>query len=250
MKSLVIKILHSILGYKRYLFVFSICKIVSLTFFRKKWDYLFFVKQLQAESNVLIIGASTGVTTIPIAKKCKKGKVYAYEPVETNYNTILKLLKFYKLNNCSVYKLALSSKPESKSVILQPIYKGVRKQGMAHLDMDDIDKYETYIKEEVEISTIDARPELRDQEVDAIKLIAENAEYEILEGAKETIERNKPIIYCELWDTEKRDRVIERIESYGYIGFKRSKKKLVPIDKNKYRDRNLFFLPNNETEAV
>jgi len=246
MKSLVIKTLHTILGYERYLYVFSICKIATLFFFRKKWDYLYFVRKLKPEFNVLVIGASTGITTIPVSKKCKEGKIFAYEPIESNYNTIIKLLSFYKLSNCFTFKLAISAKAESKNVILQPIVNGVRKQGMAHLDRDDIDKYANYIKEEVEISTIDERPELKGIKIDGIKLVAENSEFEILGGAQEIIMKNKPFIYCELWDNEKRDCVIERIESYGYECFYRSKRKLIPIDKSKYRSRNLFFIPKHE----
>lgn len=84
MKTFVIKTLHHIFGYERYLFLFSICKIHTLRFFSKKWDYLYFVRELKPDYNVLVIGASTGITTIPIAKKCSEGKVIAYEPVETN----------------------------------------------------------------------------------------------------------------------------------------------------------------------
>lgn len=246
MKSLIIKILHSILGYDRYLYVFSICKITTLIFFRKKWDYLYFVRKLMPDSNVVVIGASTGITTIPLAKKCKKAKVFAYEPIKSNYNTIIKLLNFYKLKNCYAFKLAIGEKTQYKNVMLQPIVRGVRKQGMAHLDQDDIDKYDNYIKEDVEISTIDERQELKGIKIDAIKVVAENSEFEIFGGAKDTIKKNKPFIYCELWDNEKRDRVIERIESYGYACFYMSKRKLIPIEKSKYRSRNIFFIPTHE----
>jgi len=246
MKSFVISILHRLLGYRNYLYVFSVCKISTLWFFRKKWDYLYFVHQLKPEANILIIGASTGITTIPIAKKCNKGKVFAYEPIKDNFDTIKKLIKHYKLNNCYPYHMALGDISENSKSMLIPIVKGVMKQGMAHVDVESINKYDNYITVQSEVSRLDEREELKNIPINGMKLIAENYEFEILKGAEKTIREYKPVIYCELWDNEKRNEVIRLIESFGYRSFHRKYGELKTADINQYRKRNLFFIPINE----
>lgn len=246
MKSLIIRILHNIFGYKKYLYVFSVCKISTLWFFRKKWDYLYFVHQLKPDANIAIIGASTGITTIPVAKKCYKGKVFAYEPIKDNFDTILKLINHYKLKNCFAYNIALGEIAENSKTLLIPIVKGVMKQGMAHVDVESINKYDTYIKVKSEVAAFDDREEIQNIKIDGLKLIAENYEFEILKGAEKTIRRCKPFIYCELWDNEKRNEVIQLIESFGYKSFFRTRGKLNSADILTYRNRNLFFIPINE----
>jgi FkbM family methyltransferase len=246
MKSLVIRSLHTILGYENYLYIFSICKIPTLRFFRKKWDYLYFVDQFNTNDNIVVIGASTGITTIPLAKKCEKGKVFAYEPIQDNYGTILKLIKHYRVNNCEAYNLGLGDTPEQHASMLIPVIKGVKKQGMAHLDVDDIDKYKKYIEVTAQIDTLDNRKEIQEIHIDGMKLVAENYELEILRGAEKTIKKNKPLIYCELWDNKKRDEVIGLIESFGYQVFYRKKGKLKPVDIDSYRERNLILKPIDE----
>ncbi len=244
MKSFVIRSLHSILGYTKYLYVFSICKISTLWLFKKKWDYLYFVKQLNPNSNVVIIGASTGVTTIPIAKKCYRGKVFAYEPIQDNFDTIIKLIDHYKVKNCFAYLIGLGDVSNKSKSMLIPIVKGVKKQGMAHMDDKSINKFENYIKTEVVIQTIDEREELKNITIQGIKLIAENYELEILHGAAQTIKRCKPFIYCELWDNNKRDKVIQLIKSFGYSCYYRDSGKFKIVEMDQYRSRNLFFIPN------
>jgi len=244
MKSLIIRILHYVFGYRGYLYVFSICKIATLWMFNKKWDYLYFVKQLKFDSNVLVIGASTGITTIPIAKKCHRGKVYAYEPIQDNFDTINRLLSFYKVKNCLVYQIGLGNRSNHSIPMLIPIINGVKKQGMAHLDDESIDKFEKFIKTNVVIQTLDEREELKSLPIHGIKLIAENYELEILQGAEKTIRRCKPYIYCELWDNKKRDEVIRLIKSYGYNCYYRESGILKIVDIDRYRNRNLFFIPN------
>ena len=228
------------------MYVFSVFKISTLRCYRKKWDYLYFVRQLKLDANIAIIGASTGITTIPVAKKCAKGNVFAYEPIQDNFDTIIKLLKLYKLNNCTAYKVALGEVAEKNKSMLIPIVDGVKKQGMAHVDVESINKYDKYINVQADITTLDEREEIRMLQIDGIKLIAENYELEILRGAVKTIKRCKPVIYCELWDNSKRNQVIKFIESCGYCSFYRSNGKLKEIDINRYRNRNLFFIPINE----
>jgi FkbM family methyltransferase len=243
MKSGLIRFLHFLFGYGRYLYVFSIFKISTLWCFRKKWDYLYFVNSLKSTSNVVIVGASTGITTIPLSKKCNNGKILAYEPIRINYNTILRLIKYYDVKNTTAYNVGLGNISNTSVSMYIPIIKGVKKQGMAYVNDNSITGYMNCIEEKVIIDCLDNRKELNDLRIDGIKLIAENFELEILKGAEKTITKHKPVIYCELWNNAKRLHTIEMIKTFGYKVYFRKKGELRLFDNSQYKGRNLFFIP-------
>lgn len=161
MKESIIKVLHYILGYERYLKIFSIFKIRTLSFDGRKSDFLFFNELLDENAKVVVIGACTGITTIPLAKD--------------------------KIN----------------------------------------------------------RKEINSIKIDVIKIVAENFEFQIFEGAKKIIENNKPLIYFELWDNDRRNMVLGLIIKYNYNVFYRKGNALIPFDKNNYSGKNFFFKPAN-----
>lgn len=244
MKESIIKILHFILGYERYLKIFSIFKIRTLSLDGRKSDFLFFSKLLDENAIIVVIGACTGITTIPLAKGKTNRKVFAYEPLTSNFKVLNRVVNYFNLNNVFNYNLGLGNKTENREIIL-PVLKGVKKQGMAHIKDSTILEYNEGLSEMIELDTLDNRKEINAIKIDAIKIVAENFEYQIFEGAKNIIENNKPLIYCELWDNERRNMVLERIKKYNYNVFYRRGNSLIPYDKNNYSGKNFFFKPAN-----
>ncbi len=244
MKDLIIKILHYILGYERYLKIFSIFKIRTLSLDRRKSDFLFFNELLDENAKVVVIGACTGITTIPFAKVKTNRKVFAYEPLSSNFIVLNKVVSYYNLNNVYTYNLGLGNKTEKREIIL-PVLKGVKKQGMAHIKDSTILEFNEGLTEMIELDILDHRKELNSIKIDAIKIVAENFEFQIFEGAREIIENNKPLIYCELWDNERRNMVLEIIKKYNYSVFCRKGDVLIPFNKNNYSGKNFFFKPAN-----
>lgn len=90
LKHFAIRNLNKILGFENYLFIFSIFKIKTLNLDKRKKEYVYFSNLFPSDSNILILGANTGITTIPVAKNVRDGKVFAIEPVPENYSTLLK----------------------------------------------------------------------------------------------------------------------------------------------------------------
>lgn len=240
MKTLIIKLLHSIIGYSRYLKWFTIIKIWFLKMDSRKSDYLFFTKLLGEKSTVLVIGANTGMTTIPFASSHPKRKIYAYEPLKSNFDCLNSLVSFFSCLNVSTYQVGLADKNGVEKMIL-PKEKGAKKHGMSYVlayNQDHKLKGDSF---EVKLSRLDDREELKDIEVHAIKIVAENSEFEIFSGGNKLIGRWKPIIYCELWDNEHRAKTMNLIKSMGYEIYFRKGKELVPFKQELYKGKNFVF---------
>jgi hypothetical protein len=107
MKESIIKILHFILGYERYLKIFSIFKIRTLSLDGRKSDFLFFNELLGENAIIVVIGACTGITTIPLAKGKANRKVFAYEPLSSNFKILNRVVSYFNLNNVFNYNLGL-----------------------------------------------------------------------------------------------------------------------------------------------
>ena len=242
MKELIIRILHFIFGYERYLRFFSIIKIRTLYLDKRKSDFLFFNSLIDEDATILVIGACTGITTVPLGKGKEKRKIIAYEPLGSNFKVLESLITFFRLNNVVIYNVGLGNHKEKREIIL-PVYKGVKKQGMAHIKDDSILEYNEGISEFIDLDVLDNREELNKIKIDAIKIVAENFEFQIFQGARQLIELNKPLIYCELWDNNRRDLVIDLIKNYDYEVFFRSENQMIPFTRNNYSGKNFFFKP-------
>jgi hypothetical protein len=81
---------------------------------------------------------------------------------------------------------------------------------------------------EVPVQTLDSFSLGR---VDGIKIDVEDHEYHVLNGARRLIERHRPIILSELWETENRTRTLELMRSLDYSSTQKS-------------DISFLFLPN------
>ncbi len=77
-----------------------------------------------------------------------------------------------------------------------------------------------------------------------MKIDVENFEYFVLKGGEKIIEKNHPVIYCELWDNNNRKKCIELLNNLGYSAFVLQKKELVRYENATVDKHNFFFLPN------
>ncbi len=245
LKDIIIKAFHTIFGYENYLKLFSIIKIKTLRFDNRKKEYLFFCSLLSKDTNIVVIGANIGITTIPFGLREKNIKIFAYEPQKINYKILNTVIKHFDLSQITSYNIGIGNNNQKIKMLL-PIINGVKKHGMSHIDDPTINKYKKYIEEEIIVERLDERPELQKIKIGAMKVVAENYELNIFEGAKEFLLKNKPYIYCELWDNDKKWKVIDLIKSYGYEALFLNGKELKVFDSINYTGKNFFFKPINE----
>jgi FkbM family methyltransferase len=138
---------------------------------------------------VLDIGAHLGVFAVIAAKYVKeKGKVYAFEPTSGTYNLLKKTIQFNKVEN-----------------IISPRNEAVGKKiGKAHfyisqIEGDNSNSLISYVNdreiqsEEIDVVSVDSFVEQWDlQKVNFIKIDAEGAEFDVIQGAIKTFHKHRP----------------------------------------------------------
>lgn len=242
MKTLVKFILQKVLGFKNYLFIFSLYIIATLKSNRKEGDFLFFLSMLPDGSTVLDIGANIGVMTVHIARKLPASQVYSFEPVPENLYTLRRLLKYFKLSNVKVFDVALGNFEGTAEIIL-PEHKHVKFQGLSHIEGVEGTEGDSGIKYKVPMHRLDGIPELRllAKPLSGIKIDVENYEYNVLVGARELLVKYKPVVYAELWENQNRIDCINLLTGIGYAIFILENGGLVKFDPGKHQTQNFFF---------
>lgn len=206
--------LQNILGYDNYLFVFSLYKFYSKSILGQDPEFLKFLELISENDNVLDLGANVGSMSSLLAKKAKHGRVYAFEPIPGNFNTIRRVTKFLGLTNVILINKALGNENKEISMVL-PFRNNVKKHGFSHVLNEDRREPNGEIFK-VRQECLDSMAELKRIPIAAIKIDVENHEYFVLRGALELIRNNRPVIYCELWKNEVREQVHELLNDIHY----------------------------------
>jgi FkbM family methyltransferase len=244
LKNSIIKFLQKTLGYKNYLFLFSIFKIFSFKYNDEGKDFFYFLSLIPDGSNVIDIGANLGFVSVIFARKLTKGKVFSFEPDSENFSTLKRTIKLFNLNNIKTFNFALGNEEQKVEMIL-PVINNVKKQGMTHLAFNESNT-EDGIKFSVDMKKLDNIPEILDNNIYAIKIDTENSEFLVLQGSKYIIEKNKPIIYCELYGEENKIKSTEFLINLGYEIKMLKDNSLVDCNDNENASANYFFIPKNK----
>ena len=145
------------------------------------------------------VGANIGYYSLLTAKTVKK--VFAIEPEELNFSILKKNAQSNGLKNIELIKAAAGSR-QGKAVIKRSkvnlgAHKVVRSEGeIKMIRLDDVIK----------------------EKVDVIKLDVEGMEGEVIRGAKNLIEKWKPIIFLEYGVNGRNKKMIEFLRQvYGAI---------------------------------
>ncbi|MBA3704350.1 MAG: FkbM family methyltransferase [Bacteroidetes bacterium] len=244
MKSATKYILHKALGFKNYLFVFSLFKIYTLKRDKNEKDFFHFLALIPANTIVLDIGANIGIMTVHLTRSIKNLMVYSFEPMPNNINAFKRVVKYFKLNNVKLFEIALGNS-EGEVEMVMPIINAVRMQGLSHVIHSSISENNEGERFKVPLKMLDKIPALVNatQRISAIKIDVENFEFFVLDGAKELIFKNKPIVYAELWDNENREKCFELFKSLNYKTVIISNKKAVEFDRFIHKTQNFIFLP-------
>ncbi|HNW89808.1 MAG TPA: FkbM family methyltransferase [Bacteroidales bacterium] len=244
MKNSIKVILQKLLGFDRYLFLFSIYIIHSLKWNKKEGDFVFFRNMIPDGGIILDIGANIGVMSIHLARTHKNSEIISFEPIPDNINCFKKIIRHYKSANITLIESALGDSTGTIEMVM-PVHRSARLQGLSHVihqsitDNNEGDRFVT------PVTTLDNFFQKMNtgKPVNAIKIDVENFEYFVLKGAIETLKKNKPIIYCELWENKNREDCFSLVTELGYDIFVLSEKSLCKFDLSKHKTQNFFFIP-------
>lgn len=247
MKTFLKYILQKILGLKTYLYVFAQFVIVKIRWDKKEKDFFHFISLIPDGGIILDLGANIGATSYLLAKKLPQSTIFSFEPLTLNIDTLKRIKKRFGLNNINEFQLAVGDNNGTLEMVM-PVINNVPMHGLSHVVQKesktnvDGNKYIVPVVKLDEFAPVKERP----QKVSAIKIDIENFEYFALKGARELISKNKPVIYCELWENENREKCISLLNKLHYEAFILHKKELVPFSTRRIEKHNFFFIPKTD----
>lgn len=237
--------LQRILGYRRYLRLFSIFKIKTLGFDSRERGFMYFLSMLPERGVVLDIGANLGFLTVHLAKKVKDGHVLAFEPMPDNLDTLRYIVSRFKLSNVVIEPCALGEQEGLVDMVL-PMRGKSREQGLCHVltAEEGSNGGEVVCVPMRKLDNISGLLSDEDGErVVGIKIDVENFESHVLKGGLNVIQHHRPLIYLELMDNENRQCCLELARTVGYEPKVFSDGELVNFDQRTHADCiNMFLL--------
>ncbi len=178
---------------------------------KKNWWEIYmlkyFTKYYKKNTNVIDIGANIGSHTLLLSEIISpKNKIYSFEPIY--YDIVEKNVKANHLNNVVVFNEGIGKKNEEINIDIFnrncPMNFG--KFSLIHnyknptsLSKNTLNKCKPS-KKKIKIATLDSK---KLNNISLIKIDVEGMELDVLEGAIETIKKNRPTIFIEIWDREK-----------------------------------------------
>lgn len=239
-KDIIRSICQKLIGYKNYLFLFSLFTIRRIKSGRHETEFIFFMGMIPGEGVILDIGANIGIMTVSLARRFPKAQVYAFEPIPNNIIALEKVVSHYSLQNVQLFKTALGEENGEITMIL-PVVNNAKMQGLSHVVENEAGD-EKGIQFTVPVQKLDDMEALQKAEkITAIKIDVENFEYHVLKGGEALLRRHMPLIYCELWDNEKRKLCMEYLMAIGYEIHIYNGTGLVPFTNQAVI--NFFFVP-------
>lgn len=161
-------------------------------------------------SNVVDVGAHIGTLTIPYAQFVgDSGRVYAFEPQQKIYAELLSNLYLNNINNVTAIRKAVGNSFGEIEMAVPPR----NNEGATGFGKNG---------ELVPLIPLDS---LRLKDISFIKIDVEGAEKMVLEGARQTITREKPVMYIEIWgeygqspdDTKHFDDTVQLLKDLDYM---------------------------------
>lgn len=203
---------------------------------------------LEYSEVVFDIGANVGIYSLIAASKDKHIVVYAFEPVPRIVDRLCRNMIINKLQNIIIIPCALANY-----------------DGKINLYIPDrvIPTEASTLKgfrEAAEVITVQSRTidsfvkERQIERVDLLKIDTEGTEHEVLQGSKEILLRDEPIIICEVLKGRTEFYLHQILDELGYVYFWISDKGLVK-KKNiegdpTYRNMNYLFISQRRAQEA
>lgn len=167
---------------------------------------------------VLDVGANMGWYSINISKTYATCKIHAFEPVPKTYSYLEQNISLNRLANVISYPFGLSNERKDLTFYFYP--EGSGNASAANLsERTDAELITCHVER------LDDFVENKNIHVDFIKCDVEGAELFVFQGAKKTLQKDRPIVFTEMlrkWSAKfdyHPNEIIAIFSSYGYRCF-------------------------------
>lgn len=194
---------------------------------------------------MLDIGANIGWYSLVIAKLFPNTDVHAFEPIPHIYRTLAENIALNNRQNIRTYNQGFSNQAGEAVFYFSPdLGVNASLRNVSSRNAEDIEETRCVV------DTVDHFTDRQSLIVDFIKCDVEGAEYLVFQGARQTLERDKPIIFSELlrkWSAQfdyHPNEMIQFLTQLGYDCFTVNHQTLLPfkaMDENTI-ETNFFFL--------
>jgi FkbM family methyltransferase len=192
-----------LLGIDLYLLLTAIFQWFVIRMIRPDKELLYFIDRLPVKGIIVDAGA----------KYRPKCQIIAFEPVPANLRCLKKMVSWFGKGNIKLYETALAD-CSGQLLMYQPIEKGVQMHGLSRVAETPESSYPAFDVPAVCLNDI---PELQPPvNWVGVKIDVENFEWYVLQGGVEVIKAARPIIYCEIWDTIRRDLTLQLLRQLNY----------------------------------
>ncbi len=159
--------------------------------------------------NVVEIGANIGAHTVPLARRVgETGVVHAFEPQPIVFQNLCANLALNGLANVRAYNAGCAAEA---STLIFPDIDYEQEGNFGALRLAQVAGHDR--GQEVAIRTLDSYGLDR---IDLLKIDVEGMEQAVIAGARQTIERARPVIYMEFDRSGEPERLMRMLSDLGY----------------------------------
>jgi len=171
---------------------FRIAPIETLNFFDYEKDESAMLENLISDGDsVFDIGANIGWYSINIATSKRAVKVYAFEPIPKSFRQLQVNVALNSVPNAIIHNFGFSNQRGELVFYFYP-------EGSVNASLENVSGRSDVETVRCQVRTLDDYTHETGARVDVIKCDVEGAELLVFEGAKETIARDKPIVFSEI----------------------------------------------------
>jgi len=151
------------------------------------------IEKCRDKSIFLDVGAHIGLYSLPVSQILKSsGKVIAFEPSSSNYEYLVKHIKYNRIKNIFPHKLVIGKTNIDQVVFYEHSVSSSPLGGIIKRTKNSSDNFLVTKKPQVSLDSFCKKNELIP---DVIKIDVEGSELNVLEGAKNILTKYKPIIF-------------------------------------------------------
>ncbi len=159
-----------------------------------------FAKLLNPNAVVVEVGANMGMHTVPLAKICHTGKVVCFEPQRVIFQVLCANLALNNLTHVHAVHAAVGE--ANKQVLIeQANYEAVWNYGAFSVEkgFSSEENFKGSVNHEsVELLALDSSALIQNNaRIDFLKIDTEGFETQVLEGARNTLAKFRPLLFVE-----------------------------------------------------